>query len=353
MARFVPMKFKRVTEAFDEVAKARICESSGSEHSPASESVMNLSELVNSFLEGEVIVDDKLTEITDVNVDDNNNNCFDESKIKENLKDLFDCDDGSKRRIINAVKNALDDEEENERSSIEFKRRLMSRLRDRGFDVGLCKSKWEKASNHTSGSYEYIDVNMLSNRYIIEVSLAGEFEIARPTRCYAKLLDIFPNVFVGKVEELKQVVRIMSRAMKKSMKKMDIYVPPWRRLGYMEAKWFGSYKRTTNENYQKINFDLMKKRDVGFVPIIRSSEREVKILVDRDPVKTSFEEWVRPDRFSRAIAEGSNTTTWIWNLHADAHDFDSHHTRVFNCRGNIVASNSGIKIGNLAAALNG
>ncbi|CAN1200819.1 Photosystem I P700 chlorophyll a apoprotein A1 [Linum perenne] len=58
--------------------------------------------------------------------------------------------------------------------------------------------------------------------------------------------------------------------------------------------------------------------------IIRSPEPEVKILVDRDPIKTSFEEWARPGHFSRTIAKGPDTTTWIWNLHADAHDFDSH-----------------------------
>lgn len=166
----------------------------------------------------------------------------------------------------------------------------------------MCKSKWEKAGNRTSGSYEYIDVNVGVTRYIVEVSLAGEFEIARATPCYASLLENFPRVFVGKVEELKQVVKIMNRAMKKSMKKMDIYVPPWRRLAYMEAKWFGSYyKRTTNEqnNYQKSSFDsssFSKKRNVGFVPM-------------------------------QAIS--------------------------FYCRKNSIASNSGIKIGNLAATLNG
>ncbi|MBA0615633.1 hypothetical protein Godav_015754 [Gossypium davidsonii] len=58
--------------------------------------------------------------------------------------------------------------------------------------------------------------------------------------------------------------------------------------------------------------------------IIHSPELEVKILVDRNPVKISFEEWARPGHFSRTIAKGLNTTTWIWNLHADAHDFDSH-----------------------------
>ncbi|KAJ8424306.1 hypothetical protein Cgig2_030332 [Carnegiea gigantea] len=50
--------------------------------------------------------------------------------------------------------------------------------------------------------------------------------------------------------------------------------------------------------------------------IIHSPEPKVKILVDRDPA--------RPGHFSRTIAKGPETTTWIWNLHADPHDFDSH-----------------------------
>ncbi|KAL5067373.1 hypothetical protein RYX36_018260 [Vicia faba] len=66
--------------------------------------------------------------------------------------------------------------------------------------------------------------------------------------------------------------------------------------------------------------------------IIRSSEPkvkilvdpEIKILVDRDPIKTSFEQWAKPGHFSRTIAKRPDTTTWIWNLHVDAHDFDSH-----------------------------
>ena len=60
---------------------------------------------------------------------------------------------------------------------------------------------------------------------------------------------------------------------------------------------------------------------------ISSPEREakkVKIAVDRNPVETSFEKWAKPGHFSRTLAKGPNTTTWVWNLHADAHDFDSH-----------------------------
>lgn len=60
---------------------------------------------------------------------------------------------------------------------------------------------------------------------------------------------------------------------------------------------------------------------------ISAAEQEAKkvsIAVDRNPVSTSFEKWAQPGHFSRTLAKGPKTTTWIWNLHADAHDFDSH-----------------------------
>eukprot|EP00958_Prasinococcus_capsulatus_P030392 scaffold8096_cov1613-Prasinococcus_capsulatus_cf.AAC.6 len=52
----------------------------------------------------------------------------------------------------------------------------------------------------------------------------------------------------------------------------------------------------------------------------------VKVVVDRNTVPTSFEKWAKPGHFSRALSKGPTTTTWVWNLHADAHDFDSHTT---------------------------
>ena len=51
--------------------------------------------------------------------------------------------------------------------------------------------------------------------------------------------------------------------------------------------------------------------------------KKVKVVVDKNPVATSFEKWAQPGHFSRTLAKGPKTTTWIWNLHADAHDFDS------------------------------
>nr|YP_009145531.1 photosystem I P700 apoprotein A1 [Trachelomonas volvocina]AKL82444.1 photosystem I P700 apoprotein A1 [Trachelomonas volvocina] len=56
------------------------------------------------------------------------------------------------------------------------------------------------------------------------------------------------------------------------------------------------------------------------------SLKKAKVVFSSDPVETSFEKWSKPGHFSRVLSKGPNTTTWVWNLHADAHDFDSHTT---------------------------
>ncbi|KAG8385806.1 hypothetical protein BUALT_Bualt03G0083600 [Buddleja alternifolia] len=268
----IPVKFKRTAAAFDEVVRVRSCESSGSEHSAA-----DLSDLVNSFLEREINEERRSTEEIDLDIDaeseindESEGNNSADFELQDSLKNLFDRkNDGVKRSIHAEVEKALREEIGDKNSSPEFNRRLMARLRNRGFDAGLCKSKWEKNGRNPSGNYEYIDVNANGNRYIIEVFLAGEFTIARPTICYASLLDIFPPVFVGKPDELRQVTRLMCSAIRKSMKRVDLNVPPWRRLAYMQAKWFGSYKRTTNEIPSRNvgGRELIGNKFVGFAPV--------------------------------------------------------------------------------------
>ncbi|KAK6149691.1 hypothetical protein DH2020_017216 [Rehmannia glutinosa] len=258
--------------AFDEMARVRSYESSGSEHSA------DLSDLVNSFFEREISDQRRNDEdqvelgvdVDEINDDENESNSSDHFEFQDSLKKIFDREnDAVKSRIHAEVEAAVEEVAANENSSPEFKRRLMAQLRSRGFDAGLCKLKWEKNGRNPSGNYEYIDVNAGGgSRYIIEVFLAGEFTIARPTNRYASLLDNFPPIYVGKPEELKQVVKLMCKAVRKSMKIGDLNVPPWRRLGYMQAKWFGSYKRTINEiPRRKASENLAGNRLVGFVPV--------------------------------------------------------------------------------------
>ncbi|MBD3880944.1 photosystem I core protein PsaA [Phormidium tenue FACHB-886] len=56
----------------------------------------------------------------------------------------------------------------------------------------------------------------------------------------------------------------------------------------------------------------------------RGQSDKVRVVVDKDPTPTSFQKWSQPGHFDRTLSKGPKTTTWIWNLHADAHDFDSH-----------------------------
>ncbi|CAN7098352.1 hypothetical protein IGI04_021972 [Brassica rapa subsp. trilocularis] len=239
----IPRRFNRFAAAFDVVA-ARTrppCDSSsGSDHFP--EETQDLWDLIESFIDREVKV--LSGEVPPGEEDDDKSDADDDDDedVKERLREILENHGGGgeRRRIIDEVVNASE--------LVGEKRYLMAYLRKKGFDAGLCKSRWERFGKNTAGKYEYVDVNEGDkNRFIVETNLAGEFEIARPTTRYISLLSQLPRVFVGTPEELKQLVRIMSFEVRRSMKRAEIHVPPWRRNGYMQAKWFGHYKRTSNE----------------------------------------------------------------------------------------------------------
>jgi len=57
---------------------------------------------------------------------------------------------------------------------------------------------------------------------------------------------------------------------------------------------------------------------------ISPPEKPQSDIVDKNPVPVSTELWGKPGNFDKTLVKGPKTTTWIWNLHADAHDFDKH-----------------------------
>ncbi|XP_076881529.1 uncharacterized protein LOC143529672 [Bidens hawaiensis] len=275
-------RFWRMAEAFEVAAKVKDCDSSsGSEHSP--ETMMDLSDLVNSFIEngnGFAIKDFDMQ----INEESGSDGIDDDMKeMKESLKKLLrveNDDDDVRSNLILNVEKAIKDSSTPQTLGFN-KRQVMARLRDLDLDAGLCKSKWEKKGRLLAGDHEYIDVNICQARYIIIISLLDEFEIARPTTTYASLLKILPRTVVLKVGDFKEIVRIMSRAIKKSMSQMKMQVPPWRRREYVLAKWFGSYKRTTNDFPSKKTPDVnvINKKSIGFVsiPDICFSRREEQV----------------------------------------------------------------------------
>ncbi|KAJ0530748.1 hypothetical protein HanRHA438_Chr10g0464491 [Helianthus annuus] len=247
------VRFKRITTALDDDARARLCQSSGSEHS--ANSITDLSVLVDSFFDGEddddrgksCVEHDDLEETEEYQKAESFYGT--DSDVKEMLMDLIggctdDDDDRMKRAIGFEVEKVCRSFENT--SSEGFKRNLMTVLRQRGFDAGLCKSRWEKTGRYPAGEYEYIDILISSNRYIIDPAFVSEFTIARPTKTYQSLLETIPKITVIKPNELKKLVRLMCAAMRDSLKARNIVVSPWRKNGYMQTKWLGSYKRTTN-----------------------------------------------------------------------------------------------------------
>ncbi|ERN11869.1 hypothetical protein AMTR_s00020p00161780 [Amborella trichopoda] len=277
----VSVRSKQVTDPLDDRAKARLygygwysgssSSSSGSEHEPDSES---LGRLIYSFMEDDEPPSpvngpyDSTTMVEDGDCDD--------AQIVEMLKGLVQPPD---RVVASLVERALQSCSSHEERSV-HRRRVMTDLRQHGYNAGLCKSKWEKSGGLNAGTYEYIDVIKADQRYLIDLDFVSEFAIARPTPYYTVVLGALPWVFVGKVEQLKLVVRLVSDAAKKSMKAGDLHLPPWRKNRYMQAKWFGPYKRTVNPvaggatDVRSPPESAQMARSVGFAAPVASKCRE-------------------------------------------------------------------------------
>ncbi|KAG0627785.1 hypothetical protein M758_2G228000 [Ceratodon purpureus] len=191
-----------------------------------------------------------------------------------------------------------------------LRRQVMKHLRTGGYNAAICKSRWEHVGNFPGGDYEYIDVVFegatgKSERIMIDIEFRAQFEIARPSSSYNAVVQVLPAVFVGKADRLFQIVNIMSDAVKQSLKKSGLDLPPWRKPEYMRAKWFSSYRRTTNDTVHKAhgedmanNISRIAVRDQGWnaryteemeVDYLRVGERramkDLKNLIAKKPTE--------------------------------------------------------------------
>ncbi|OQU87983.1 hypothetical protein SORBI_3003G376600 [Sorghum bicolor] len=136
-------------------------------------------------------------------------------------------------------------EERTKRSSL--KRRLMMRLRKDGYHASLCRSSWVATTEHPGGDYEYIDVVVAgehgagaassSSRLVVDIDFRSQFQLARPAAWYAQLWARLPAVFVGPRAKLRKAVSLLCAQAQRSLRESGLHVPPWRRSGYMQAKW--------------------------------------------------------------------------------------------------------------------
>ncbi|XP_059626250.1 uncharacterized protein LOC132269178 [Cornus florida] len=244
---------KRVTsDLLGDKVRARIFgldrSSSGSEHARESDDEsLSLSDLVDGFL----VDDDASVQLSENELDSGSDRSI--STAANVIQDLIrkavtDRADSFKNELVARVYSAMVAFSSVTPDKLILRRRVMAFLRDCGYNAAICKTKWESSGGLTSGNYEFIDVvrSDLNGRYFIELDLAGEFEIARPTNQYEQMFQALPRVLVGRSEELKQIVKVMSDAAKLSLKSRGLHLPPWRKNRYMQNKWFGPYRRTMN-----------------------------------------------------------------------------------------------------------
>ncbi|KAI9177129.1 hypothetical protein LWI28_011446 [Acer negundo] len=133
-----------------------------------------------------------------------------------------------------------------------LRREISIRLQNVGYDCAICKSKWRSSSEIPSGAHTYLEVlDKVSSkrgeviRVVIELNFRAEFEMARASEEYNKLISRLPDLFVGKTERLTTLIKILCSASKKCMKEKKMHLGPWRKPKYMQAKWFGTYERIT------------------------------------------------------------------------------------------------------------
>lgn len=102
-----------------------------------------------------------------------------------------------------------------------------------------------------AGDYEYIDVvvagehgggaasssSSSSSRIVVDIDFSSQFQLARPAPWYAQLWARLPAVFVGPRARLRKAVSLLCEAAQRSLRESGLHVPPWRRSGYMQAKW--------------------------------------------------------------------------------------------------------------------
>ncbi|CAN6443629.1 unnamed protein product [Victoria cruziana] len=128
---------------------------------------------------------------------------------------------------------------------------VVDRLRKAGHDAAVCRSKWRNSPDIPAGEHSYIDVidNAQRNdddaaaRVLIELDFRAEFEMARGSSEYNQLVNRLPEVFVGRPDRLKEVIKAACSAGKRCMKEKKMHLGPWRRQKYMHSKWLGPHER--------------------------------------------------------------------------------------------------------------
>ncbi|XVF80872.1 hypothetical protein PTKIN_Ptkin15bG0110300 [Pterospermum kingtungense] len=174
---------------------------------------------------------------------DSNLTCLGEAS--EILKSLVPCASMTERNLLADTTRIVEKNKICKRKDDFCRKIVTDGLLALGYDASICKSRWEKSPSCPAGEYEYIDVIIEGERVLIDIDFRSEFEIARSTKTYKSMLQILPFIFVGKADRLQKIIAIVSEAVKQSLKKKDMHIPPWRKAEYVKAKWLSPHNRAS------------------------------------------------------------------------------------------------------------
>lgn len=146
-------------------------------------------------------------------------------------------------------------------------RELCYRIQEAGYSSCICKSKWRSSPGIPAGEHTYMEVMQTSAskkgemKVIIELNFRAEFTVARACEEYTGLVARLPEIFVGKPERLRNLVKILCSASKKCMKEKQMHMAPWRKQKYMQAKWIGKPAENSQEKTQVLGnaYDNLKR----------------------------------------------------------------------------------------------
>ncbi|XP_019199727.1 PREDICTED: uncharacterized protein LOC109193319 [Ipomoea nil] len=203
-----------------------------------------LLQMVNDFIElGSSPTRDTNTTTTVTPDHDDHTKCY-------ILQEIVESRNGVESRVVESVlKHMRDKMECDEKSCGGLKKWLIKRLRMDGFSASLCHSSWPTTLSCPGGAYEYIEVVVVEEakqqRGIIDIDFKSQFEVARPTPSYKRLLQILPQIFVGEEDKLRRTLSILCSEAKCSLTQNGLHIPPWRTATYMRFKWLSSTQIST------------------------------------------------------------------------------------------------------------
>ncbi|GKU93172.1 hypothetical protein SLEP1_g6790 [Rubroshorea leprosula] len=133
------------------------------------------------------------------------------------------------------------------------------------FPVQIQMEKFTR--NPIRGTYKFRNCGEIEGevRVVIELNFRAEFEMARASEEYNRLISKMPELFVGNAEKLRALIKILCAGAKKCMEDKKMHLAPWRKQKYMQAKWLGTYERTVPVPLPEERADRLPKAKISML----------------------------------------------------------------------------------------